>query len=249
MSTLEIQRAIRAVHEWTALKLAVENEWGGGDTRDKALALLQRVLDGLSGAAPVYRDELEPVLEAALLDEFNVEAEDESPRQVAELLCKMHAEALAGGTATAAAVLERAAARGATTWVDAALPRPPRGADDSSDDDDDDGEDATTTARRWTPAGGGPSGEAGRALPPAGRRRRLPDGDAVRGRAEDRVRIREPRAIVNCSASPMSTRRAPSFERDEARPSGSSATRAQQVVREGAQDCAVVDVEELPTSR
>ena len=107
MSTLEIlQRAIRAVFgEWTALHLAVENEWGGHDTREKALALLQRVLDGLSGAAPVYRDELEPVLEAALLDEFNVEAEDESPRQVAELLCKMHAEALAGGTATAAAVL------------------------------------------------------------------------------------------------------------------------------------------------
>ena len=99
MSTLDIlQRAIRAVFgEWTALHLAVENEWGGHDTRDKALALLQRVLDGLSGAAPVYRDELEPVLEAALLDEFNVEAEDESPRQVAELLCKMHAEALAGG--------------------------------------------------------------------------------------------------------------------------------------------------------
>ena len=88
MSTLEIlQRAIRAVFgEWTALHLAVENEWGGHDTRDKALSLLQRVLDGLSGAAPVYRDELEPVLEAALLDEFNVEAEDESPRQVAELL-------------------------------------------------------------------------------------------------------------------------------------------------------------------
>ena len=171
MSTLEIlQRAIRAVFgEWTALHLAVENEWGGHDTRDKALALLQRVLDGLSGAAPVYRDELEPVLEAALLDEFNVEAEDESPRQVAELLCKMHAEALAGGTATAAAVLERAAARGATTWVDAALPRPPRGADDSSDDDDDgDGEDGDGDGAAMDTDGGGPSGEGrGRAPPPA----------------------------------------------------------------------------------
>ena len=44
----QLQRAIQAVFaEWTALNLAVENDWGGRDTRDKALALLARVTAGL----------------------------------------------------------------------------------------------------------------------------------------------------------------------------------------------------------
>ena len=59
----------RAVHvvfgEWTALKLAVENEWAGGGTRDRALALLCRVRDGLLSAAVVHRDEIEHVRFAA----------------------------------------------------------------------------------------------------------------------------------------------------------------------------------------
>ena len=49
--------------EWTALKLAVENEWGGNDTRGRALALLQRVLDGMTRAEKVHRDEIEDLLE------------------------------------------------------------------------------------------------------------------------------------------------------------------------------------------
>ena len=44
--------------EWTALKLAVENEWGGGDTREKALGLLERTLAALN-APQVHADEVE----------------------------------------------------------------------------------------------------------------------------------------------------------------------------------------------
>ena len=77
----------RAVHhvfgEWTALCMAVENDWGGQNTRDKALTLLERTLQALNTPV-VHRDEVEAFLEDALVEDFNIEAEDESPRQVAE---------------------------------------------------------------------------------------------------------------------------------------------------------------------
>lgn len=147
----------RAVHivfgEWTCLRLAVENEFAGGGTRERALALLQRVLTALLTSQTVHRDELEDLLDLALLDDFNIEAEDESPKEVAMLLCQLHAEAKAGSTMTADALFQRAAAKGTRSWVE--VPPPPRvkNDDDSSDDDmcdDDDNE------------GGGGGGGGGR---------------------------------------------------------------------------------------
>lgn len=141
-----LSRAIHAVFgEWTVLKLAVENEFAGSNTRDNALALLQRVRDGMLSSPVVHKDELEALLDDALLDDFNVEAEDESPSEVAKLLCQMHAEARAGSTATAEMVLQRMA--GKSSWVEVPPPPKVRGEDDSSDDDgaDDDEPGATAT--------------------------------------------------------------------------------------------------------
>lgn len=148
------EQLARAVHvvfgEWTALRLAVENEWAGNGTRARALALLQRVRDGLLAAAVVHRDEIEDLLDNALIDEFNIEAEDESPQQIAVLLCSMHAEARAGATTTADALIARAA--GKHTWVE--VPPPPRAhGEDSSDDDDGDDDEGDG-------GGGGRSGAA-----------------------------------------------------------------------------------------
>ncbi len=124
--------AVRVVFgEWTALALAVENEWGGHHTRERALALLQRVNDGLLASATVHRDELHDLLELAMMDDFNTDAEDESCDQVARILCTMHAEAKAGSTAMADELLQRAA--GKSTWVQTAPP-PRARKDDSSDD-------------------------------------------------------------------------------------------------------------------
>lgn len=155
MSNPHAETLARAVHavfgEWTALKLAVENEWAGDKTRERALALLQRVRDGLLSSPVLHRDEIEVMLDEALMDEFNVEAEDDSPAQVAQLLCQLHAEAKAGVSTTATALLLRASKKGGSTWVE--VPPPPRvkGDDDESSDDeceDDDSESAT-------PRGGG----------------------------------------------------------------------------------------------
>jgi pre-rRNA-processing protein TSR2 len=137
--------AVRVVFgEWTALKLAVENEWGGHDTRQKALQLLDDVLHHLHANKTLHADDLELSLVQALADDFNVEAEDGSPNQVAHLLTQLHREASAGATTTADQLLARA---GATrSWVDLAPPRPVRDPNESSSDeeaeDDGDGADA-----------------------------------------------------------------------------------------------------------
>ena len=152
---------VRAVHvvfgEWSCLKLAVENEWAGSHTRDRALTLLRTVLDGLLRSSTVHRDELEGLLDVALIDDFNIEAEDDSPAQVAQLLVKLHAEAKAGATTTAEQLLQRAAGRG-SSWVE--CPPPPKPKVDSSDDEDEgeDGDDESHAAggpRSSTPRGGG----------------------------------------------------------------------------------------------
>lgn len=58
----------RAVHvvfaEWTALGMAVENEWGGRASRDKALGLLSQVLNGLLTSEAVHADEIEDLLDS-----------------------------------------------------------------------------------------------------------------------------------------------------------------------------------------
>ena len=135
---VKFTRAVHAVFgDWTALRLAVENEFAGSATRNRALALMQRVLDGLLASTTVHRDELEDLLDLALIDDFNIEAEDDSPKQVAEVLCMLHAEASRGVSATADMLLERAA--GKSSWVQVPPPPRVRGDDDSSDEDIDDG--------------------------------------------------------------------------------------------------------------
>lgn len=123
--------------------MALENEWGGSSSREKALALLQKVEDGMCAASHVHADELEDLLDLALLDDFNVEAEDESPKQVAQLLSKIHYEARNGGDETARSLIERASAQGKKTWVQGAL-QVKRAADSSDEEDFGEGDSAMT---------------------------------------------------------------------------------------------------------
>ncbi|KAL1520899.1 hypothetical protein AB1Y20_022460 [Prymnesium parvum] len=158
-----LRQAIRVVFgEWSALVMALENEWGGQASRDKAFALLQKVENGMCTSAQVYADELEDLLDTALVDDFSVEAEDESPKEIAELLAKLHYEARQGVTDTAQLLIARAQAKGSKTWVQGELQV--RKAADSSDDEDIDGDDedegthssamdteSSGTSRGWAP--------------------------------------------------------------------------------------------------
>ncbi|GLT59805.1 hypothetical protein SLA2020_326030 [Shorea laevis] len=81
---------------WSALQMAVENEWGGRDSRRKADLLVSDVFSFFANSKePLYIDDLENILEESLLS-LNTMAEDGSIEEVAEKLMVMHEECLEG---------------------------------------------------------------------------------------------------------------------------------------------------------
>lgn len=139
---------------WTALCLAIENQWGGATSAQKGEWLLQESVQWFyrnkgartlvharrsdrrhfkrdhCAAAEHYADDLEEELEDALLQDFNVEAEDGSPAevslgggrslvsglsehglllQVSKALVKLYQECLQGNFATVLQLREAAA--------------------------------------------------------------------------------------------------------------------------------------------
>ncbi|KAL0022743.1 hypothetical protein WJX77_010678 [Trebouxia sp. C0004] len=81
---------------WTALCLAIDNEWGGPSSRQKAEQLYQDVLHWFYNHTEHYADDLEVDLEAAMMQDFNAELQDDSPRQVSITLVSLHQECLQG---------------------------------------------------------------------------------------------------------------------------------------------------------
>lgn len=82
---------------WTALQLAVENGWGGRQSADKARQLERDVVSWFyrSKGQP-YADELEELLDEAMLQGFNTEAEDGSLTEVADKLVVIYRACAAG---------------------------------------------------------------------------------------------------------------------------------------------------------
>ncbi|OIW16893.1 hypothetical protein TanjilG_01758 [Lupinus angustifolius] len=84
------------LYRWSALRTAVENEWGGRDSRLKADQLAADLLSWFTHSKePLYIDDLENMLEEAMLS-LNVEVEDGSVEEVAENLLVIHEEFLDG---------------------------------------------------------------------------------------------------------------------------------------------------------
>ncbi|KAH7281329.1 hypothetical protein KP509_36G041700 [Ceratopteris richardii] len=82
---------------WTALQLAIHNEWGGHSSHLKAQQLHNEVFEFLlRSKAPRCIDELEDLLDENLVQQFNTEAEDGSLEEVAEKLMSMYEECLEG---------------------------------------------------------------------------------------------------------------------------------------------------------
>ncbi|XP_020201830.1 pre-rRNA-processing protein TSR2 [Cajanus cajan] len=81
---------------WSALRSAVENEWGGRESRIKAEQLASDILSWFTQSKePLYIDDLEDLLDQGMLS-LNVEVEDGSIEEVAEKLMVMHEEFLEG---------------------------------------------------------------------------------------------------------------------------------------------------------
>ncbi|MED6172041.1 hypothetical protein PIB30_046488 [Stylosanthes scabra] len=85
---------------WSALRDAVENEWGGPDSRLKADNLATDILSWFTQSRePLYIDDLEDKLYDGMIS-LNLVVEDGSIEEVAESLMVMHEECLGGNFAT-----------------------------------------------------------------------------------------------------------------------------------------------------
>ncbi|XP_038896815.1 pre-rRNA-processing protein TSR2 homolog [Benincasa hispida] len=79
---------------WSALQLAVENEWGGRDSRRKVELLCSDIFKWFTqNREPLYIDDLEMILDEAMLS-LNTQVDDGSIEEVAERLIVMHEECL-----------------------------------------------------------------------------------------------------------------------------------------------------------
>lgn len=109
-----------AFNKWMALRLAVENQWGGSHSQQKADELIDDVLHWFTSKREHYADELEIELDEFLQAEFNTQAEDGSPGEVARSLVAMYQECLVGNFSTIQRLAAQAAPPTAACVPDAA---------------------------------------------------------------------------------------------------------------------------------
>lgn len=97
--------------QWTALELAVDQQWGGVNSSEKADQLINSILSMFSSSKKVYKDEIVVFLEDYLEIEFSIICEDDSPSEIAELLLDMWRQCSIGNFALATNALAREYAR------------------------------------------------------------------------------------------------------------------------------------------
>nr|XP_043620120.1 pre-rRNA-processing protein TSR2 homolog [Erigeron canadensis] len=83
--------------QWSALQMAIENEWGGRDTRQRAQQLAVDIYHRLIRPAEttLYVDDLDNLLDDFMLS-LNTEVDDGSIEDISDKLMIMHEEYLEG---------------------------------------------------------------------------------------------------------------------------------------------------------
>ena len=90
---------------------AVQHEWGGSESAAKAEDLRSNIFqffDGSSPNAKMSQEELEDNLLAYMEDEFGVVLEDNSEREIADLICRMYQQCGRGEVMLVREVVEQA---------------------------------------------------------------------------------------------------------------------------------------------
>jgi pre-rRNA-processing protein TSR2 len=124
---------------WSALKTAVDQSWGGSDSATKAEDLRSNIFTYFDGTSPnpkMTLYDLEDNLGAYMEEEFGVVLEDNSEREVAELIWRMYECCAKGDCTLANRVVEDA------IWAEEQLQGSGvksiiKNGDDDDDDDDD----------------------------------------------------------------------------------------------------------------
>mmetsp|Transcript_18993 Transcript_18993/g.44490 ORF Transcript_18993/g.44490 Transcript_18993/m.44490 type:complete len:227 (-) Transcript_18993:54-734(-) len=99
------------LRSWSALKTAVEQEWGGSDSAAKAEDLRHNIFTFFDGSSPnpkMKLEELEDNLLGFMEDEFGVVLEDRSEIEVADLIWCMYEKCAKGDSTLAREVIAKA---------------------------------------------------------------------------------------------------------------------------------------------
>lgn len=87
------------LNTWTALRIAVEQEWGGSLSQEKSAWLVDALVEHFDAEGKkVEKEDLEDILLDVMGREFNVALEDESEREIASLLYTLYHECTSGKT-------------------------------------------------------------------------------------------------------------------------------------------------------
>ncbi|GBB97889.1 hypothetical protein RclHR1_00310017 [Rhizophagus clarus] len=87
--------------QWTALKLAVDMQWGGHDSEDKRDWLIDVIVDYFDkNGKNADIDDLETILNQVMTDEFNTLLEDDSAYQISQDLIRIYNECIQGNYST-----------------------------------------------------------------------------------------------------------------------------------------------------
>jgi pre-rRNA-processing protein TSR2 len=128
---------------WTALQLAIINEWGGNDSKDKAKNLFEDVLDWFYNAKDHELSDLQDLLDETIQVDFNVQAEDDSPYMVARSLYNTYNQVANGDTSYVETLRRQFEANGANQVVAESMRNSAQflgGEEESGSDDDEDTE-------------------------------------------------------------------------------------------------------------
>ncbi|KAJ6876976.1 pre-rRNA-processing protein TSR2 [Populus alba x Populus x berolinensis] len=134
-SISQFREGIRLIlSKWSALQLAVENEWGGRGSHLLAEQLASDIFSWFTQSKePLYIDDLESMLDEAMLS-LNTMIEDGSVEEVAEKLMIMHEECLEGNYSSIQKLRDEGPRMGAHQHVKQAV-------EDDDDSEDSDGDD------------------------------------------------------------------------------------------------------------
>ncbi|KAE8339741.1 hypothetical protein BDV24DRAFT_135295 [Aspergillus arachidicola] len=132
-----------AIHNWPALTLAVQSNWGGPTSSDKRDWLCGAISDMLNDRPETDAEDLEDVLIQVMNDEFDVVIDDESAVPVAEEIMEVRGLVAKGDFGPIKQMWEnyQTKSQQKASNVAAAFKRGEDEDQDSDDDDDDEEED------------------------------------------------------------------------------------------------------------
>ncbi|KAG2231035.1 hypothetical protein INT48_006366 [Thamnidium elegans] len=137
-------------HNWTALKLAVEQDWGGVESAEKREWMIDLIVGHFDKRKSIFKkhqldiDEIEDILSQIMTDEFNATLEDDSPYLVAKHLVLLYGQCVKGDFSEVERLREKAKLQNSFT-ASSCNQQP----EDKDDDMDEVPEEPTVDADGW----------------------------------------------------------------------------------------------------